>query len=81
MDDSHSQRPTLAEIRRWAATTDVTATASALGVSRAHLYEQIKLGTAPIRTIRVGGRVRVVTASILTLLGDDDQANAARETA
>lgn len=60
--------PTLEEIRQWPATVDVTTAASAVGVSRAHFYEQIKLGTAPVRTLRVGGRVRVVTSSILALL-------------
>lgn len=61
-------RPTLDEIRRWPATVDVTSAALAINVSRAHLYEQIKLDTAPVRTIRVGNRITVVTASILALL-------------
>jgi predicted DNA-binding transcriptional regulator AlpA len=62
-------RPTLDEIRTtWPATVDVTTTARGLGVSRAHLYEQIKVGTAPVRTIKVGKRVMVVTSSILRLL-------------
>lgn len=68
--------PTLEEIQQWPATVDVTTAATAAGVSRAHFYEQIKLGTAPFRTLLVGKRIRVVTASILAAL-DGDSASAA----
>ncbi|MGC5012964.1 hypothetical protein ACLQ2R_19555 [Streptosporangium sp. DT93] len=65
-------QPTLTEIREWPATVDVTPAALAVGVSRAHLYEAIKQGTAPVRTIQVGKRIKVVTSSILALLEGND---------
>lgn len=68
MTSAQPDGPTLEEIRRWSVTVDVTAAASALGVSRSNLYEQIRLDAAPVRTVRVGSRVRVVTASIIALL-------------
>ncbi len=61
-------RPTLAEIRQWPATVGVDLAAAALGCSRAHAYESIKLGTFPVRTITVGRRIAVVTGSILESL-------------
>jgi predicted DNA-binding transcriptional regulator AlpA len=65
---AEKNRPSLDEIRSWPPTVDVTPAALAVGVSRAHLYEAIKLGTAPIRTLRVGKRTKVITSSILALL-------------
>lgn len=62
--------PTLDEVRRWPSTIDVGATAQALGVSRSHAYEAIRQGILPVRTIRVGGRIRVITASLVALLAD-----------
>jgi excisionase family DNA binding protein len=61
--------PTLEEIKTWPATVSVGQAASALGVSRSHLYEQLRLGAAPVGVVRVGTRVRIVTASVLSLLG------------
>jgi predicted DNA-binding transcriptional regulator AlpA len=60
--------PTLEEVRSWPATVSVEMAALALGVSRAHAYECIKTGTFPARSIRVGGRVKVITSSILAVL-------------
>lgn len=60
--------PTYEEIRQWPAVVSVEQAALALGVSRAHAYECIKAGTFPARSIRVGGRVKVVTSSILAVL-------------
>lgn len=74
---SRSTRPTLDEIRKWPATVSVELAALAVGVSRAHLYEQIKLDTAPVRTIRVGTRIVVITGSILALLDPADSKSAA----
>jgi excisionase family DNA binding protein len=74
--------PTLDEIRTWPATVSVGEAAAALGCSQAHAYDCIRTGTLPARTLRVGGRIRVVTASILAALecgdgGDGDGGAAA----
>jgi predicted DNA-binding transcriptional regulator AlpA len=60
--------PTLEEIRSWPAAVSVEQAALALGVSRAHAYECIKSDNFPARSIRVGGRVKVITSSILAVL-------------
>ena len=64
-----TSRPTLEDIRKWPAAVSVEDSAAALGVSRAHAYDCIRLGTYPVRTIRVGSRIAVLTASILEALG------------
>ncbi len=65
---SHTASPTLAEVRRWPATVDVTKAALALGISKSKLYDLIKQGQAPVRTLPFGARQRVVTASLVSLL-------------
>jgi predicted DNA-binding transcriptional regulator AlpA len=61
-------RPTLDEIRTWPATVNVERAASAIGISRSTLYELIKTGEAPIRTLKVGGTIVVITASLIDTL-------------
>ena len=61
-------RPTLAEIRSWAATVDVCQAALALGISRSHLYEMIKHDQVPFRVVAFGTRYRVITASLIRYL-------------
>jgi predicted DNA-binding transcriptional regulator AlpA len=63
--------PTLAEIRKWPATVSVPQTATALGCSRSQLYELIKRGEAPVKTLSYGRRHVVVTASLVRLLEGD----------
>jgi predicted DNA-binding transcriptional regulator AlpA len=65
---SRAAAPTLDEVRSWPATVDVGTAAVALGISRAHMYELIKRGEAPVRVLPLGGRQRVVTASLVRLL-------------
>jgi predicted DNA-binding transcriptional regulator AlpA len=60
--------PTLAEIKTWPATISVTRCAVALGCGKSALYDQIKRGELPVRTVRVGRRTVVVTASLVRLL-------------
>ncbi|MGW2954836.1 helix-turn-helix transcriptional regulator [Streptomyces eurythermus] len=60
--------PTLADIRSWAATVDVARAASAVGISKSHLYELIKRGNAPFRVVAFGKRYRVITASLIAYL-------------
>ncbi|MEU5301777.1 helix-turn-helix domain-containing protein [Streptomyces noursei] len=61
-------RPTLVEIRSWAATVDVGRAALALGISRSHLYELIKQGSVPFRVEPFGKCYRVITASLVAYL-------------
>ncbi|MFE5793552.1 helix-turn-helix domain-containing protein [Streptomyces sp. NPDC056503] len=59
---------TLDEVRQWPATVAVPEAAAVLGVSKSHLYELIKRGEAPVRTLSFGTRHRVITASLVALL-------------
>lgn len=63
--------PTLEEIKTWPATVDPATAGAAFGISRSHSYELIRRGEFPARVIKVGGRKRIVTASILRELGGD----------
>lgn len=60
--------PTLAEIRKWPAVVPVPQAAPAIGCSRSQLYELIKRGEAPVKTLSFGRRHVVVTASLIALL-------------
>ncbi|MFI5793821.1 helix-turn-helix transcriptional regulator [Streptomyces sp. NPDC051677] len=60
--------PTLEDVRGWPATVDVSQAATALGCSKSHLYELIRRGECPVRVLPLGGRQRVVTASLVRLL-------------
>lgn len=55
-------------LRQRGPTVDVPVAAQALGVSRATLYTAVKQGQAPVRTIKVLGRIRVLTESVVALL-------------
>jgi hypothetical protein len=62
--------PTLAEVQAWPATVGVPKAATALGISKSHLYALIKSGEAPVRILCFGSRQRVVTASLVTVLSE-----------
>jgi predicted DNA-binding transcriptional regulator AlpA len=62
------EQPTLAEVKRWPATVNVPKAALALGCSRSQLYELIKRGEAPVKTLSFGTRHVVITASLVALL-------------
>jgi len=64
-----TKAPTLAEITGWPATVNVREANRAAGVSDSHGYELISRGEYPFRILRVGGRIRVITASIVKVLG------------
>lgn len=64
-----AKAPTLDEIRRWPATVDLSTAAPALGISRSYAYELARRGELPCRVIKVGTRLRVVTSSLIPLLG------------
>ncbi len=59
---------TLEEVRQWPATVDVVMAARPFGIGRSHAYDLIKRGQFPVRVIRVGRRLRVVTADLLAVL-------------
>jgi predicted DNA-binding transcriptional regulator AlpA len=59
---------TLAEVRTWPGTVDVATAARVIGISRSHAYVLIKHGEFPAKTIKVGSRVRVITASLVEVL-------------
>lgn len=61
--------PTLDEIRQWPATVDPDQGGRPFGISRSYAYELIKQGKFPAQVIEVGGKKRVITASILRILG------------
>ncbi|WP_055525845.1 helix-turn-helix domain-containing protein [Streptomyces graminilatus] len=61
-------KPTLTDMRSWAVTIDVHQAASALGISRSHLYEMIKRDQVPFRVVAFGTRYRVITASLIRYL-------------
>lgn len=65
--------PTLAQIRSWPATVDVSAAALALGLSRSHAYALARAGQFPAKVLIAGARMRVITASLLALLGADKE--------
>lgn len=64
--------PTLDDIRAWPATVNIPTACSAYGLSKSYGYELAGRNEFPARTIKVGGRYRVVTASILADLGPAD---------
>ena len=68
LDEEIDGAPTLDEIRAWPATVSVPRGALAFGLSRSHAYDAISRDEFPARVIKVGGRLRVVTASILSVL-------------
>ncbi|MEU4224384.1 DNA-binding protein [Nonomuraea sp. NPDC026600] len=61
--------PTLDEIKGWPATVDPATGGKPFGISRSYAYELIKRGDFPAQVIAVGGKKRVITASILQALG------------
>jgi predicted DNA-binding transcriptional regulator AlpA len=62
------RRMTLREVRKLPATVDVPTAASALGIGRSTLYEAIRLGESPVKTITVQRRVIVLTADLIRIL-------------
>jgi excisionase family DNA binding protein len=48
---------------------DVPEAATMLGISKEHAYRSIERGEFPARTIRVGRRIKVVTADLMAVLG------------
>lgn len=70
---SRDAAPTLAEIREWPATVTVPRAATALGCSQSQLYDLIKSGRSPVKTIPLGTRVVVITADLVRVLSGERQ--------
>lgn len=64
---------TLDEIRTWPPAVNAEDGARALGISRAHAYVSIREGSFPAKTIKVGGRIKVLTASLIAVLEGNGQ--------
>jgi len=66
----------LREVRTWPATVDVPDGARALGYGRTTLYEAIRRGQSPVKTISVGHRIKILTSDLIRVLegGGDDAA-------
>lgn len=62
---------TLDQLRDGPPTVDVPTACKLIGISRAHGYLLASRGEFPCRTLKAGGRVRVITASLLRLLADE----------
>lgn len=67
--DEMPSMTTLAEIERtWAPTVDIPRACVPFGISRSHGYELAARGEFPAKVLRVGGRYRVITSSIVEVL-------------
>jgi hypothetical protein len=59
----------LEELLALPATVNVTTAGRALGIGRDKAYELIRAGVFPVRTLSLGGTVRVPTAELWKALG------------
>lgn len=65
---------TLKQVRELPAAIDPETAARALNLSRSWVYESLRRGDFPGRAIKVSGRWRVITSSVLELLEDSKAA-------
>jgi hypothetical protein len=65
------KRLTLRQVRALPATVDVPTAANVLGIGRSTLYEAIRLGESPVKTLTVQRRVVVLTADLIRVLGGE----------
>jgi len=59
----------LEELLSLPTTVNVVTASRALGISRDKAYELIRNGTFPVRTLALGGKMRVPTAELWKILG------------
>jgi predicted DNA-binding transcriptional regulator AlpA len=59
---------TMKQIRELPAAIDPATAAAALGMSRTWAFESLRRGDFPARALKVGGRWRVITSSVVELL-------------
>ena len=61
-------------------TLDIVSAARLLGIGRTTAYRLARHGQFPVPILRIGGRYKVPTAPLLTLLGVDARTDAAPPT-
>lgn len=66
----------LEELLALPATVNVTTAGRALGIGRDKAYELIRNGKFPVRTLPLGGTVRVPTAELWKVLGIEQRRDA-----
>ncbi|MET7639339.1 helix-turn-helix domain-containing protein [Streptomyces sp. NPDC005438] len=75
MERVNGNPPDVAALAEFAATRSLTVSVAeasrVVGVGTSTAYEAIKRGDFPFQTIKVGGKVRVVTASIVRVLSGE----------
>lgn len=59
---------TLDEVRTWPATVSVATACRPIGISPSWGYQLAAEGQFPCRVLRIGGRTRVLTTSLIGLL-------------
>lgn len=64
----------LEELLALPATVNVTTAGRTLGIGRDKAYELIRSGQFPVRTVPLGGTIRVPTAELWKILGVDARA-------
>ncbi|MFI6308467.1 DNA-binding protein [Amycolatopsis thailandensis] len=69
--------PSLDEVRRWGATTDLVKAGSVFGIGRTKSYELAQSGDFPVRVIRIGRVYRVPVAELVALLEGATEAEVA----
>ena len=69
---STAKTPTLAEVTAWPATVSLTEANRAFGISKSHGYDLAARNAYPAKVLRVGGRIRVLTASLVKVLSAED---------
>ena len=62
-------REVIESLRKEGPTIDVPTAAKALGISKGHAYELIRTDEFSPKTLKLGGSYRVVTESVIRLLG------------
>ena len=67
--NTNRPRPTLPDLANLPPTVDIPTAARLLGISRTAAYQLAAKGALPVPVLRLGHRLRVPAAPLLTLLG------------
>lgn len=66
--DAALSGPTLVEVKSWPASVGIPPACDAIGISRSWGYQLAAQDAFPCRTVKIRGRTRVLTASLISLL-------------